>query len=116
MAKSFMELHFKKKTRRIDKSVTVGNIRRIGKIIEKFIGIQSQTLYIPQETLPCSLRKMERPSALCEPFEIEKNDQGRVPIRVSREFVTKLNMDDLAGRARKEKLVCSRGKGRRPNA
>ena len=48
MAKSFMELHFKKKTRRIDKSVTVGNIRRIGKIIEKFIGIQSQTLYIPQ--------------------------------------------------------------------
>ena len=38
---------------------------------------------------------MERPSALCEPFEIGKNDQGRGPIRVSREFVTKLNVDDL---------------------
>ena len=38
MAKSFMELHFKKKTRRIDKSVTVGNVGRIGKIVEKFIG------------------------------------------------------------------------------
>ena len=60
---------------------------------------------------------MERPSALCEPFDIEKNDQGRGPIRVSREFVTKLNIDDLAGHARKEKLeklVCSRGKGWRP--
>ena len=48
---------------------------------------------------------MERPSALCEPFEIEKNDRGRGPIRVSREFVTKLNIDDLAGHARKEKLT-----------
>ena len=36
MAKSFMALHFKKKTRRIDKSVTVGTIERIGKIVEKF--------------------------------------------------------------------------------
>ena len=61
---------------------------------------------------------MERPSALCEPFRIEKNDKGRGPIRVSREFVTKLNIDDLAGHARKEKLeklVCSRGKGWRPD-
>ena len=89
MAKSFMELHFKKKTRRIDKSVTVGNIGRIGKSLQNSLGIRSQTLYIPQiittispdqehklATLPCSLPTMELPSALCEPFEIEKNDQG----------------------------------------
>ena len=37
MAKFFMALHFKKKTRRIGKPVTVGNIGKIGKIMEKFI-------------------------------------------------------------------------------
>ena len=44
MAKYFMELHFKKKTRRIDKSVTVGNIGRIEKSWKNSLGIQSQII------------------------------------------------------------------------
>ena len=32
-----MALHFKKKTRRIEKLVKVGNIGKIGKLVEKFI-------------------------------------------------------------------------------
>ena len=52
MAKYFMALHFKKKTRRIKKPVTVGNIsEKLEKSEESWknsLSIQSQTLYIPQ--------------------------------------------------------------------
>ena len=103
-------------TRRIDKPVSVVNIEKCGKFVQKFAEHSvSNIVHIHMadnyghsaEPITCHL-------ALYESFEIERNDEGRGWIRVSREFVTKLNVDDGRGHARHEKLVRSKGQRWRP--
>ena len=82
-------------TRRIDKPVSVVNIKKCGKFVQKLAEHSvSNIVHIHMadnyghsaEPITCHL-------ALYESFEIERNDEGRGWIRVSREFVTKLNVE-----------------------
>ena len=98
-------------TRRIDKPVSMVNIEKCGKFVQKLAEHSvSNIVHIHMadnyghsaELITCHL-------ALYESFEIERNDEGQGWIRVSIEFVTKLNVDDGRGHARHEKLVRYKG-------
>ena len=96
-------------TRRIDKPVTVVNIEKCGKFVEKFAEHSVSNIVHMADNYSHSAEPITCYLALYEPLEIERNEEGRGWIRVSREFVTKLNVDDGRGHARHEKLVRSKG-------
>ena len=101
MAECFMVLHFNKKNKKDWQTSNSGKYTKSGKFVEKFaehsvsnIVHMADNYGHPAEPTTCYL-------ALYESFEIERNDEGRGWIRVSREFVTKLNVDDQRGHARR---------------
>ena len=103
-----------RRTRRIDKPVTVVNIDKCGKFVQKFAEHSVSNIVHLADNYGHSAGPITCYLALYESFEIERNDEGRGWIRVSREFVTKLNVDDGRGHARHKKLVRSKGQRWRP--
>ena len=83
-----------RRTRRIDKPVTVVNIEKCGKFVEKFAEHSVSNIVHMADNYSHSVEPITCYLALYESFEIERNDEGRGWIRVSREFVTKLKVDD----------------------